>query len=568
MRRPHRRSHDPRPPRRLARLALGAALLPCLAAIPSTAGASVRAAHPDASRPAAAGRVVFVATDGDDRGSGDRRHPLATIQTAVDRVRGGGTVQLLGGIYAQQIALRHARHVTVEPYRGQRVILDGGPLTVPDGRSAMVLIDDSTDVTVEGLDITGYRTASMQATPIGIFVHGGDRGVVLRDNHIHDMGNDNQTQGNFDSNALGIAVYGDSAAHPVSDLLIAHNTVDHIVTGASETITLNGNVDGWRVLHNHVYNDDNIGIDAIGYEPTLPGRYRYTDRNRARHGVIADNVVHHIYSSENPAYRLSYHGKSFDCNCADGVYVDGGSHIVIERNQIDQADIGIEVASEHPQGEADHVTVRDNFVWDSKATGISTGGYCDGHADCGGGGLARSGQGVTTGQAFDNTFINNTLYDNNTLHDGSPQFLVQYYVHDSRIENNIIIAGPGQRQGLGTVPRAARDGRNTGDVVDHNLYWATDAGAGKVGFGWQGTTYPSFRSYQAHTGQDAHSRFADPRLVSLALRNLHLQAGSPAIGTGLVPAGGLAGRFDVDHQPRLRGGAIDIGADERWPAGG
>ena len=513
-------------------------------------------------------RHVFVAPYGDDGASGTLHHPLATIQRAVGRVRMGGVVEIRGGVYGQRFALRDARHVTVEPYRGERVILDGSHLTVPDRRSGMVLIDGSSDVTVAGLDITGYQTTSMQATPIGIYVHGGDRGVVLRDDHIHDMGNDNRTPGNFDTNALGIAVYGDSASQPSRDRVIAGNTVDHMATGASETRTANGNGDHWRVFGNHVYDDNNIGIDAIGYEPTVTGRYRYTDRDRARHGVIADNVIHHIYSSDNPAYRLSYKGRSFWCNCADGIYVDGGTHIVIERNSVDQADIGIEVASEHTRGAADHVDVRDNFVWDSKATGISTGGYCDGHADCGGGGLARSGQGVTTGQAFDNTFTNNTLYDNNTLHNGSPQFLIQYYAHNNRIENNIIVAGPDQRQEIGTVPRAAQDGRDTGNVIDDNLYYATDGGSQHISFGWRGTTYPSFRSYRQHVGQDGHSRFADPELVSLPLRNLHLRAGSPAIGAGAVLSSGLTGRWDIDHQPRRRDSTIDIGADEFWPMGG
>jgi hypothetical protein len=540
-----------------------------LAGSVATAAGTARAAQPRGAQSRAVhDRHVFVAPYGDDGASGTLRHPLATIQRAVDRVRSGGVVDIRGGVYGQRFALQHARHVTVEPYHRQRVILDGGHLVVPDTQSGMVLIANSSDVTVQGLDITGYRTTSMKATPVGIYVRGGDRSVVLRDNHVHDMGNDNPTLGDFDSNALGIAVYGDSAAHPIRDLLIANDTVDHMVTGASETITLNGNVDHWRVVGNHVYDDNNIGIDAIGYEPTVSGRYRYTDRDRARHGVIADNVVHHIYSSDNPAYRLSYKGRSFWCNCADGIYVDGGTHIVIERNSVDQADIGIEVASEHTRGAADHVDVRDNFVSDTKATGISTGGYCDGHTDCGGGGLARSGPAVTTGQAFDNTFTNNTLYDNNTLHNGSPQFLIQYYAHDNRIENNIIIAGPHQHQDLGTVPRAARDGRDNGNVVDDNLYYATGAGPQHTGFGWRGTTYPSFSSYRDHVDQDAHSRFADPELVSLSRRNLHLRAGSPAIGAGAVLSSGLAGRWDIDHQPRHRDGAIDIGADEYWPTGG
>ena len=104
-------------------------------------------------------------------------------------------------------------------------------------------------------------------------------------------------------------------------------------------------------------------------------------------------------------------------------------------------------------------------------------------------------------------------------------------------------------------------------MIDDNLYYTTDAGSRQTSFGWRGTTYPSFSSYREHVDQDVHSRFADPELISLSLRNLHLRAGSPAIAAGAVLSSGLTGRWDIDHQPRRSGGAIDIGADEYSPSG-
>lgn len=508
--------------------------------------------------------VIFVAPYGSDQGNGSFRHPLATIQRAIDRVRRGGIVEVRGGHYAQKIAFQHDVGVTVRPYKHEPVILDGAHLPVPPGTSAMVLIYDSNQITVEGLDITGYRTTSMESVPIGIYVHGGDVGLTLRDNHVHDLGNYNRTLGNFDTNAHGIAVYGDSARHAVRDLTIEGNEVDHLTLGASESVVVNGNVNGWKIVDNLIYHNNNIGIDAIGFESTISGIYRYTDRNRARHGVIADNIIHDIRSQGNPAYYETFRGKSYWCNCANGIYVDGGTHIVIERNLVYRTDIGIEVASENTRGAADHVDVRDNFVWDSRATGISTGGYCDGHTDCGGGGVRRPGQATDTGQSFDNIFVNNTLFNNNTLHNGDPEFLVQYYAHNNLIMNNIFFAGYHNQAVLGTVPRAGADGRNTGNLIDYNIYYSINGNPGDATFGWLGKTYRGWTDYRKHTDQDRHSRFVNPDLVSLQQRNLHLRAQSPAAKAGRVLPVSVVGRWDIDHQPRVQRHTIDIGADESY----
>lgn len=455
-----------------------------------TAAVLPQAGQPPAARAATA--AVYVATTGSDTAAGTSAAPFATLQHAVAALgSGGGTVIVRGGVYHQRVSLHGVSGITVAADPGEHAVLDGSTLKVPKGRSAMVDIADSTGVAVQGLDITGYRTADIDAMPIGIYVHGGDSGVTISGDHVHAMGNDNGTLGSMAMNAHGIAVYGDDPARSVSALTISGNEVDHLVLGASESVVVNGNVDGWRISGNHVHDDNNIGIDAIGFEPTLPPAYRYTGLNRARNGVISGNVVESIVSEGNPAY-WSPDGW---CNCADGIYVDGGTHIDIAGNAVRAADIGIEVAAENPKGAADHVDVTDNNVRDSRYVGITTGGYCDGGADCGG---------VQTGTSFANTFTGNTLRNNNTDHDGSPEFLVQYHESGNRITGNrICAAGPGILL-LGTV---ARSTSGAGDVVDGNVYSAAAATAGTAQWGWHGATYTGFAAYRAATGLDASSIF-------------------------------------------------------------
>ena len=135
---------------------------------------------------------------------------------------------------------------------------------------------------------------------------------------------------------------------------IVDNQVDHLVLGASESVVVNGNVKRWRIAHNYIHDNNNIGIDAIGFEGTIGGPARWTNVNRASHGVIAKNVVTGIVSRGNPSY---WEDPNW-CNCADGIYVDGGKNIVIRHNVVRTSDIGIEVASEWERGGTENVLVR------------------------------------------------------------------------------------------------------------------------------------------------------------------------------------------------------------------
>jgi hypothetical protein len=495
---------------------------------------------------------LFVSPSGHSGAAGTRQDPLGSVNEAISQLPDGGVVLLRGGTYAQRISLRGVHRITVRPFHHEQVILDGGSLTTPRDRSAMVTVVNSTQVRVRGLDIRDYDTTSTKSVPIGIYVHGASSHVSLVGNHVHSMGNYNGTLGSFDINAHGIAVYGDRARHPITDVTISRNEVDHLALGASESVVVNGNVSHWRITHNRIHDNNNIGIDAIGFEPTLGGQARFTRANRARHGVIADNVIRNIISRGNPAY---FEDGGW-CNCADGIYIDGGTGIRVERNHVVGNDIGIEVAAENARGAADHVVVADNFISRSGYVGIATGGYCDGADDCGG---------VETGRAFANRFLHNTLYANNQFVDGSPELLVQYHVTRTVIQGNVIRAADRGQPLIGTVPRAQNDGSSTAPRLDGNLYFSA-GGPGNASFGVLGTTYTGWQAYRSATGQDAHSRYADPRLRHPARGDLHLRPGSPAIDAGLAISPSWVGHRDIDGRRRVQHGRIDIGADERGRA--
>ena len=445
---------------------------------------------------AAESRVLVVAPFGSDANPGTSAAPLRTIQVAVRRLGAGGIVELRGGVYNQRVHLIGVHDVTIRPFGHEIPVLDGSSLTPHAGLTAMIEIADSAGVTVSGLEVTGFRTTRLNVTPAGIYVHGHGKGIRIVGNHVHDLGNDNQTLGSFDIDAHGIAVYGDDPHASISQLSIDGNEVDHLHLGASESVVVNGNVDGWSIARNRIHDNDNIGIDAIGFESTLTGPDRYTTRNRARNGVIADNVVARIQSRGNPAYwEGTEDGVAQWCNCADGIYIDGGTHIIVSGNRVTGNDIGIEVAAENARGSADHVLVTRNRVTSSLYTGIATGGYCAGAADCGG---------VRTGSSHDNTFANNWLRGNNQLDDGSPEIQIQYYTSNDTFTGNTVIATNDAHVVYGTVP----GGVEHGNVSNDNHFQATGVTGEVAEFGWSGTIYPSFDAYRQATGQDAASSFS------------------------------------------------------------
>lgn len=472
----------------------GAHILGVAASIAGLVGAGLGFGAAPPIAPSAAAPLLVVSPTGSDQATGSASSPLRTIQTAVRRLPEGGRIELRGGAYHQRVRLVGVHGVTLTAYPGEHPVLDGSGLTPPRGLTALVEIGDSTGVTVSDLELTGYWTDHLGVVPAGVYIHGHDVGITIAGNHVHDLGNRNGTLGSFDINAHGIAAYGDDPDASISQLTIRDNVVDHLRLGASETVVVNGNVDGWVIARNQIRDDDNIGVDAIGFEPTLTGPHRYTLENRARNGVIADNQIARIRSRGNPAYWEGGSGAAAWCNCADGIYVDGGTHITVSGNRVSDSDIGIEVAAENPHGSADHVLVTHNAVTGSLFTGLTTGGYCNGADDCGG---------VQTGSSFANVFTGNYLRGNNRLDDGSPELLVQYYSSHDTFTDNTIIATNRAHVVYGTVP----GGRSDQNVSNGNLFGAIGAGPSGAEFGWSGHTYGGFAAYRRATGQDRGSVF-------------------------------------------------------------
>ena len=121
-------------------------------------------------------------------------------------------------------------------------------------------------------------------------------------------------------------------------------------------MNVDGNVTNFSITNNIVHDNDNIGIDAIGFEGVGP-----TGSDQANHGVVSGNTVYNISGITNAG-----EGKSYD---ADGLYCDGCAYVIFERNTVYNCDLNMEAASEHKGHNASYVTIRNNLFYDANTVG-------------------------------------------------------------------------------------------------------------------------------------------------------------------------------------------------------
>ncbi len=477
----------------------------------------------------------YVSTAGNDSNPGTQTAPWRTIQHAADTARAGSTVNVRGGIYEELVSINASGnasdgYITFRSYPGETAILDAEHFT-PTARSGILTIHNKSYLRIEGFEIRNLRTAEHRLAPLGIDVVGAGSHIELLRNNVHHIeqnfqGRDAPGQG---GNGFGIAVYGTDAKTPITDLIIEGNEVHHLKTGSSESLVVNGNVTNFRITHNVVHDNNNIGIDIIGFEHTAPD----PAVDQARDGVVSGNLVYNITSKGNPAYRND--------ESSDGIYVDGGTRILIEQNVIHNVDFGIELASEHQNRATSYITARNNLIYRCHTAGVSIGGYAPerGHTDhC--------------------TVVNNTLYENDTSATGAGEFQMQWNMADNIFENNIVYAGP---RCLIVLHKSQVEKNQRPAVIDDNLYYCA---SGPQASTWAGAsaTVTGFDKYVEATGNDRHSHFSDPRFVDPARNDFHLQADSPAIAAGTtveVPVGEL----DNEGSARVKSGKVDIGCYQR-----
>ncbi|MBP5427419.1 MAG: right-handed parallel beta-helix repeat-containing protein [Clostridiales bacterium] len=349
----------------------------------------------------------YVSKNGNDKNKGSYEKPFKTIQKALDIAKAGDTVNIREGTYNEQLTVRASgtknSPICIRNYKNDNVIVDGYNKSTKNsnGNIALLSIINKSYVEVKGIEFKNLSTDTKNVVH-GIFVSGYGDGVSIKNCKVHHI---ETRHTSHKANAHGISVYGFESDRPISNITIDGNEVYKCKLGCSESVVLNGNVTNFTVTNNIIHDNDNIGIDFIGHEGTVDS----SKKDRARDGVCIGNYVYNITSRHNHVYEGSA--------CADGIYVDGGKNILIERNIVKNCDIGISASSEHEGKDAENIIIRNNLITD-----------CLSYA------------GITLGGAdSDNGLAKNVKIYNNTIYHCSIGIVIQNANSSSNeIANNII----------------------------------------------------------------------------------------------------------------------------------
>jgi len=261
--------------------------------------------------------------------------------------------------------------------------------------SGGISIVDSRSVEIYGLTVRDYHWNGIARVPAGIYVtvrsdtgntnlkavphrsacflhHGSCGDIYLIDNTVQKIINTADENyhsrflcGNANVDGYGIAVIaaGSGRSPALQHLVIERNTVTGTRTGQSETVTINGDVKDFLVARNVIHDDDNIGVDSIGWE---------LGSAQANHGLIQGNTVYNIDTWSNAAYGAWHEGKCVaQPENAAGIYDDGASYIWIHSNTVWNTDQGINLDVETTNNETDHLLVSGNTVFAGRGTSLS-----------------------------------------------------------------------------------------------------------------------------------------------------------------------------------------------------
>lgn len=350
-------------------------------------------------------KEVFVAPYGHDSNVGSVDAPLRTIQHALTQSKAGDVIQVREGTYYELVEVRDCQFtapVTIQSFNKEHVVIDGSKRDPSKSTRAAFVIRDSENIIIQGFEIRNITTDDRDFYPAGILVRGNSKNISIINNEIHHIANTHEK-----GNAHGILIYGNNPM-PISNITIERNKLHHLTVGKSESLTLNGNVDGFKIIGNQLYDNNNIGIDIAGYYGACP-EAGCTDY--ARNGEIAYNTV----LRHSSLYNIAYYGK----NSSAGVYIDGGKNVLIHHNHIAYNNFGISIASEQEGGSAQNIIVMNNVIVSNDKAGVIIGGS---DSDNGG--------------AFNIALKKNHFFHNDRLQEGFHEITFQQNIHNLTLKEN------------------------------------------------------------------------------------------------------------------------------------
>lgn len=496
--------------------------------------------------PLAEAATYHASPTGSDSGSGITRcnritnigTPALTANVALACAVAGDTAKFAAGTYVQRLDLNSTvggsaagGYVTIEGAKalGPTVASKTGSTKFHNPALGNVWIVYGRHVKylkIKNLEITGGGGG------IGLF--GNFEHVEVTDNYIHDNRADVsalaaiRATAKYDLSSNQFAGIEFGSAH---HLLIARNHITNWTTGFNATIPTNGtetlsttaDLQNFLIEDNLIVAGQFIAIDMIGKSvdwwfdnngSTLP----IPPQSWVRKGVVRNNTI----KSMKPGMGAG----------DVGIYCDGCSEVVVERNRIEDCPgYGITMGTEEDQFLVSQIIVRHN---------VSI--QC-GSAQFGMGPNISASNPAIHGLSNHFRFAHNTAVKYKA---GGPVYRMNW-VSGAKTLNNIFAVSSATK-----VPYTWwGPGASNNASINYNLYHGSPPTES-----WEvkAVIYFPFSTYQSSSGQDQQSLVSNPLFTNLATRNITLSASSPALNRGTPLTTTIGGST----------GTVITVADSRW----
>lgn len=292
----------------------------------------------------------YVSTTGLDSNSGlTPSQAKKTVKAAILICPAGGTVYMLNGEYSEtDIIIQKALTVT-KANPSDIVTIKGN---VPNSSTHTIFYIKSGKVVLNGLNLKDLIFNNANA----IYIESGDS-ITVRNCTISNIGWTNYNA-IAPPTSLAQSVSAIKARNglptPITRIYIINNTIFNCSVGYGEGITIDGNVAGFLIDSNTVYNITNPGIDAHG------------GSNIANQG---------IYKARNGKIRYNHvYGCMGTIDIAAGIYIDGASNCLVEGNTVHHNGVGISLGAEENTTEVPgDDTIRNNVIYNNSIFGMIVG---------------------------------------------------------------------------------------------------------------------------------------------------------------------------------------------------
>jgi Secretion system C-terminal sorting domain len=489
----------------------------------------------------------YVATTGNDiTGTGTAALPYKTIAKGVLDVSIGGTVFVASGTYNEPAEIFIGKALTLKRNGAAPVIVNASGRGTGSDKYMLGIVNTS-NVTIDGISfVNNIGNASK-----GIYILGAGNNITIQNCLVANIGwisnNLNAKPASSSIACNAIRVEG-SLATALTNIKLLNNNIENCATGWGEAVTITGNVNGFTVQGNYIFNIANIGIDAAGnYSTGAPSNV-----NQARNGVIISNQIYNCMS------RIA--------NSA-GIYLDGSVNCRVEKNEVYQCGVGISVGGEQPLGIGatplgGHV-INNNEIYNNVIAGAFIG-------------TNLASNSITNTKIFNNTFYKNRTgaiingvdsVDTKTVTQASDTFGGEVHLQNLNgviFKNNILNASDSKKAIL------ASSGYTVSNFVsNYNLFFRAGSLTPLIsltGISFNGSSIKldySPTQFAAAKGLDVNSVTGDPLFVNSSIFDFYLQSTSPARNKGdLTYDNNASGITDKGFSTRRREGRVDIGCLE------